>query len=61
MYVLINLFFLSLQYMKSGDVPLGIAAEKGHIQIVQRLLKARASVNHQNKVVAGFLTLQDNM
>ena len=31
--------------------PLGIAAEKGHSQTVQRLMKAGAITNHQNKVM----------
>ena len=37
-----------LQY---GNVPLGIAAAKGHTETVQRLLEAGANVNHQNKVM----------
>ena len=37
-----------LQY---GAVPLGIAAQKGHTETVQRLLEAGANVNHQNKVM----------
>ena len=37
-------------YIQDGAVPLGIAAQKGHTQTVQRLLQARANVNHQNKV-----------
>ena len=37
--------------MQHGSVPLGIAAHEGHTQTVQRLLEAKASVNHQNKVV----------
>ena len=37
-----------LQY---GAVPLGIAAEKGNPETVQRLLEAGANVNHQDKVM----------
>ena len=37
--------------IQDGAVPLGIAAKKGHTQTVQKLLKARANVNHQNKVM----------
>ena len=36
-----------LQY---GNVPLGIAAQKGRTETVQRLLEAGANFNHQNKV-----------
>ena len=45
-----------LMYNKSRGVPLGIAAEMGHMEVVKRLLKAKANVNFQNKVV----TSQDN-
>ena len=43
--------FSSSTHLQGGDVPLGMAAGKGHLQVVQKLLKARANVNHQNKVM----------
>ena len=33
-----------------------IAADKGHAQIVQRLLELAANVNHQNKVMTCMVT-----
>ena len=36
--------------LKSGDVPLGIAAQMGHVHTVERLLQAKANINHYNKV-----------
>ena len=32
------------------DVPLGIAAEEGHTDIVEQLIRAGAIINHQSKV-----------
>ena len=37
-------------YLKSGDVPLGIAAGTGHVLTVERLLQAKTNINYQNKV-----------
>ena len=42
-------------HLQTGYVPLVAAAEKGHTQTVERLLEARANVNHQNKVMASYL------
>ena len=38
----------SMQNMRS--VPLEIAAEKGHVQVVERLLRERVNINYQDKV-----------
>lgn len=36
---------------QTGDVPLGIAAEEGYIEIVEILLNAKAKINLKNKVI----------
>ena len=43
--------YLFITHPQAGDVPLGKAAEKGHLQIMKKLLNAGANVNHQNKVM----------
>ena len=37
-------------FQGSCSVPLGIAAEKGHVDVVRRLLAAGANADRQNKV-----------
>ena len=42
---------VSHSLLQLGNVPLGISAQKGRTETVQRLLEAGANVNHQNKVM----------
>ena len=37
-------------HLQNGHVALGIAAESGHVAMAERLLKAKANINHQAKV-----------
>ena len=37
--------------LQDGWTPLGAASEYGHVEIVKRLIKARANVNHTSEVV----------
>ena len=46
----LRLFLASHTLIQYGSVPLEMAAGEGHAKIVQRLLKAGANVNYQNKV-----------
>ena len=43
----IPVFFVKVDLLSS---PLGIAAEKGHTEIVEKLISAGAVINYQNKV-----------
>ena len=50
-YVSSSTNIFSSTHPQAGDVPLGKTADKGHLQIMQKLLNAGANVNHQNKVM----------
>ena len=52
----IFLWYTYFHIMQDGNVPLVVAAEKGHAQTVQRLLELGANVNHQNKVMICMVT-----
>lgn len=56
MYVIIFPFTAPVNHtpIQDGDVPLGIATQEGHIQIVQKLLEAKANVNQENEVMATY-------
>ena len=43
--------FFSSPHLQEGGVPLGIAAQKGHLQVVQKLIQGGGNVNYQNKVM----------
>ena len=44
--------------IKFGNVPLGIAAQMGHIKVIERLLQAKANINSQNKVYYSDIIIQ---
>ena len=46
-----SLFCCLYIFTKYGNVPLGIAAENGHTETVQRLLELGANPNQQDKVI----------
>ena len=46
-----SLFCCLYIFTKNGNVPLGIAASKGHTETVQSLLELGANPNRQNKVI----------
>ena len=46
-----SLFCCLYIFTKYGSVPLGIAAQNGHTETVQRLLELGANPNQQNKVI----------
>ena len=48
--VVINLSTFSLSKTGQFSSPLGIAAEKGHTEVVERLIEAGAIVDYQDKV-----------
>ena len=37
--------------LQDGWIPLGVASQNGHLEIVKRLIEAGANVNHTSKVV----------
>ena len=48
---------LNCSYLQVGSVPLSIACQKGHLPVVERLIAAKADVNHQMKVPILHITL----
>ena len=48
---------LNCSYLQEGLTPLYIACQKGHVPVVERLIAAKADVNHQKKVLILHITL----
>ena len=43
-------YLWTVLYLQNGGTPLYIACQEGHLLIVERLIAAKADVNHQKKV-----------
>ena len=48
---------LNCSYLQTGSTPLYIACQTGHIPVVERLIAAKADINHQKKVPILHITM----